>query len=54
VFEGFAIIWFPLFSVTLVYSVVDVDTDEEIDKYSIPVLARGIPNIRMEIVNVLN
>ena len=53
-FEGFNIVWFPLYSVTLVYSVVDVETDEEVDHYTIPVLARGIPSIRMEIVNVLN
>jgi hypothetical protein len=53
-FEGFKIVWFPLYSVTLVYSVVDVDTDEEVDKYAIPVLARGIPNIRMQVIQVLN
>jgi hypothetical protein len=53
-FEGFNILWLPLYSVVLVYSVVDVETDEEVDKYSIPVLARGIPNIRMEIIDVLN
>jgi len=53
-FEGFEIMWFPLYVVNLVYSVVETETEKEVDSYAIPVLARGIPDVRMEIVEVLN